>query len=397
MTIKRTKEEVIHIIREARKKNEWADLSGSDLQGMDLRDTGLCRDDLTGANLRGTNLLGMDLSSAKLQGADLREANLRWTNFRSLDIGLFFPADLSKSNLSNAILFFANLSKANLTDAILNKARITGANLSEADLARADLSEANLRKADLRKANLTGANLRHADLQEANLTGVNLEGANLTDAHIGYAIFGDVDLSLAEGLDSVNHNGRNSIIDVNTLYKSKGNIPLQFLEKVGVPEAIIKWHTNLKNLPLVFICSSHKDKEEKDKLVTQLQVIGQQGFFTIWDYDDQVLAGSEWKQKIEDGLNRAKIALLLVSADLLTSKHFSQLELPILLERKRRQGNDFTIFPVIAKNCAWQEVDWLKRFDVRPKGGDPIWSNDGVVDAKLAEIATEVKISLERL
>ncbi|MFT4975176.1 MAG: hypothetical protein ACI8S6_001063 [Myxococcota bacterium] len=54
---------------------ERLDLSGTDLRGADLSDARLRWCDLSGADLRGANLRGADLSYANLTDADLRDAD----------------------------------------------------------------------------------------------------------------------------------------------------------------------------------------------------------------------------------------------------------------------------------------------------------------------------------
>jgi hypothetical protein len=48
----------------------------------------------------------------------------------------------------------------------------------------------------------------------------------------------NVDLSKVLGLESVNHHGPSSI-GIDTIYKSKGQIPEVFLRNAGVPEPFI--------------------------------------------------------------------------------------------------------------------------------------------------------------
>ena len=71
-----TRDEVLRIVREARKRGERANLSGADLRGADLGGADLRGADLGGADLRGAYLSGAYLSGAYLRGADLRGANL---------------------------------------------------------------------------------------------------------------------------------------------------------------------------------------------------------------------------------------------------------------------------------------------------------------------------------
>ena len=161
-----------------------ADLSGADLQDVDLHEAKLGGANLSGADLQGANLSeaelsGTNLSGADLQGADLREAELREANLSG--------ADLQGASLSEAELSGANLSGADLQGANLRQAKMSGANLQKANLRRASLGRADLKGADLRQTNLIEADLREADLRFAVLVGTDLTNADLTGCRV-YAI-----------------------------------------------------------------------------------------------------------------------------------------------------------------------------------------------------------------
>lgn len=130
---------------------------------------------------------------------------------------------------------------------------LSGANLTEMEMVEADLSEANLYRArltaasllwvNLKWANLTQADLNGADLQWANLKGANftetaLEAANFAHAPLGYTTFANVDLSDAQGLMKVQHHYP-STIGIDTIYRSHGHIPVEFLRGCGVPEEFL--------------------------------------------------------------------------------------------------------------------------------------------------------------
>jgi uncharacterized protein YjbI with pentapeptide repeats len=193
----------------------------------------------------GANLSKADLTRVSLSGANLTEANLSKS--------ILILAELGEADLSRADLTEANLTRADLWEADLRGANLTEANLREAQLGAADLIEAHLSGADLLFANLIGANLSKAKLLGTSLVGTNLSQANLTDADLRGAdlagvdlnlanlelsnfsgalatgtVFGDIDLSLAVGLDSVNHTSP-STIGANTLVLSRGKIPEAFL------------------------------------------------------------------------------------------------------------------------------------------------------------------------
>lgn len=58
---------------------------------------------------------------------------------------------------------------------------------------------------------------------------------------------------------------------------------------------------------------------------------------------------------------------------------------------RRHQNEGLIIILVIAKPCAWKEVEWLTRIQVCPRNGRPVWGNGGShVDEDLATISEEV-------
>lgn len=139
--------------------------------------------------------------------------------------------------------------------------------------------------------------------------------------------------------------------------------------------------------PTVFISYSHKDEKEKDALLSHLGVLRQAGLIELWS-DDDIKAGANREQVINQAIDRAKVAVLLISANFLSSDVLKT-EIPRLL--KRRQGGGLTVFPVIAKHCVWKKVDWLAEMEVRPKRGIPVWREEGIyADKELAAIAEEV-------
>jgi CheY-like chemotaxis protein len=140
--------------------------------------------------------------------------------------------------------------------------------------------------------------------------------------------------------------------------------------------------------PVVFISYSHKDEEEKDRLLSHLGVLMGAGVINVWS-DDRIGAGEDWEEKIRVAMTQASVAVLLISANFLTSEFIIGQELPTLLKRREQEG--LIVFPIIAKACAWKTVDWLARMNVRPKNGRPVWSDAGShVDEDLASIAEEI-------
>lgn|SRR5574341_2440024 len=138
--------------------------------------------------------------------------------------------------------------------------------------------------------------------------------------------------------------------------------------------------------PSIFISYSHKDEKWKDRLVTQLAVL--QKDFEIWT-DREIEAGEDWYQKIDEALNNASVAILLVSANSLTSKFILNEEVARLLKRRDEEG--LRIIPVILGDCAWQSVDWLVRMQARPRDGRPLKQlRNAQAEKELTQIVLEV-------
>lgn len=88
----------------------------------------------------------------------------------------------------------------------------------------------------------------------------------------------------------------------------------------------------------VFISYSHQDREWLEKLKKWLKPLEQSGILDFWD-DSQIQPGRDWRQEIRDSMASAKLAVLLVSQNFLTSEFIPSEELtPILEEAKEKEG-----------------------------------------------------------
>ena len=139
----------------------------------------------------------------------------------------------------------------------------------------------------------------------------------------------------------------------------------------------------------VLISYCHKDRRWLDRLEKQLRILMSEGMLTVWN-DQSIPTGGDWYNSIQAAIAKADMAILLISADYLTSEFVRHQEIPRLLERKANEG--MIIMPVICGPCPWRQVSWLSTMAVRPRDGRPLASfpRSFQSEAELASIAEEV-------
>jgi len=131
-------------------------------------------------------------------------------------------------------------------------------------------------------ADLSGADLSGANLSGANLIAASLTGTNFDRATFSFTAIGNCDLSEAIGLNSAIHDGPSSI-GVDTVFKSQGRIPDQFLRAAGVPEIFITFAKSLVaklfEFYSCFISYSSKDTDFADQLQVHMRAKGVRCWF----------------------------------------------------------------------------------------------------------------------
>ncbi len=261
------------------------------------------------------------LARADLMGADLRLADLTKADLTKADlIGAYLiKADLTKAHLMLAHLNSADLTEADLTEADLSGAYLSGAHLGRAQLMRADLRKANLMLAHLMRADLRGADFSGADLRGADFSGADISDADLTYSRMGYTILVGVNLSRVKGLETVNHISPSSV-DIDTIYKSKGEIPEEFLRGAGVPDSFITYMSSLTGEALqyysCFISYSTKDQAFTERLHADLQAKG----VRCWFAPEDIKGGRKLHEQIPEAIRLYDKLLLVLSENSINSE-----------------------------------------------------------------------------
>ncbi len=141
--------------------------------------------------------------------------------------------------------------------------------------------------------------------------------------------------------------------------------------------------------PTIFISYSHEDEAWKDRLMKHLGVPVRQGLLDVW-VDRKMEAGVDWFKEIERALDKAAAAILVITTDFLNSRFILDQEVPRLLEKRIEQG--VRIFPLIAKPCDWESVEWLRRMNLRPRDGKPLSTvAESEIDIALTAFVKEIR------
>lgn len=142
--------------------------------------------------------------------------------------------------------------------------------------------------------------------------------------------------------------------------------------------------------PVVFICYSHKNVKDKDRLCSYLRVLENIELIEQWS-DVCIKPGDQWELEIAKAIERAHVAILIITVEFFNSRYINEKEVPRLLERRR--DGEVRIFPVIARDCPWPSVTWLAELEIRPKEAKdrPVWHSGGDPNRVLTALTHELE------
>jgi hypothetical protein len=326
-----------------------------------------------------------DLSDADLRGIKVKEMYLSGANLSRVN--------LSGEDLSDARLSDTNLTEAKLNGANLSKAHLTSANLFRADLIGANLSQADLQAADFRDADLRDANLSETYLGGAIFTGANLHHVKLNGASINGTTFGENDLSVVEGLETINHAGA-SIIGIDTLYRSNGKIPTNFLRGCGIPDNFISYIPSLFGETVqfnsCFISYSSKDTEIVTNIYRDLQNAG----VRCWLAPQNLKPGDNISSAIDEAIRVYDKLLLVLSSAAVESK-WVQIEVNKALE-KEQDTEKSILFPVQLDDSVMESnYEWAIRLrEFKHIGDFRNWENPSAYQRALSRLIRDLKLSI---
>jgi len=119
----------------------------------------------------------------------------------------------------------------------------------------------------------------------------------------------------------------------------------------------------------IFISYSHEDDRWRKLLSEQLKILERECLVQLWD-DQKLQAGEHWREHLYQELLDAQIAILMISPSFLTSDFIRDVEVATLFEKCEKEG-DTVLYPLLIRPCPYEEVGWLAKRQMRPKGPRP--------------------------
>jgi hypothetical protein len=202
-----------------------------------------------------------------------------------------------------------------------------------------------------------------ANLRKAHINGVNFSGAKLNEADFSFAEivdtdFGDIDLSNVLGLESTVHRGP-STIGIDTIFRSGGKIPHEFLENAGVPDIFIEYMGSLTGQAFqfysCFISYSNNDKEFAERIHADLRKEG----VRCWFAPEDIKSGRKIHLQLDEAIRYYDKLLLILSEQSISSDWVAN-EIKWACKREKQDGKQ-KLFPVslmdYEKIKAWELFD----------------------------------------
>ena len=113
--------------------------------------------------------------------------------------------------------------------------------------------------------------------------------------------------------------------------------------------------TNNTDVTQVFISYSKKDDKWCNELRKYIKPITNDGTIKVWSGED-LEYGDRWRGIIQEKLDQASIAILLISTNFLNSEFITNSELPALLHASHSEG--LLIIPLILETCIYDLLEY---------------------------------------
>jgi len=144
--------------------------------------------------------------------------------------------------------------------------------------------------------------------------------------------------------------------------------------------------------PKVFFSYSQKDRAYLERILVHLRPVEREGIVELWS-DTKLQAGDRWKEEIRESINKAQVAVLLISADFLASEFIASDELPPLLSQAQDKGA--RIIPIIVKPSRFLRDRQLNGYHALNDPRNPlIHMDEGEREILYAKLAEEIELEI---
>lgn len=241
--------------------------------------------------------------------------------------------------------------------------------------------------------------IMHVQAQETG-GGKKKEKKEVTGDHLLVAIFGEKD---SHAVYCLREESISRIDVVNYLYHGittqkdrtlSGEDQVSKITATATPSIEIVSGDNTNSRLRVFISYSHLDSTCLDRLLVHLKPLSRQKLIDCWS-DKNIRIGDKWKPEVLSNLEKAAVAVLLISADFLASDFIVNQELPPLLISAEAKG--LRILPVILKPCGFLRDKTLNSFQslndpIQPLLGMSMIEQEHLYDKIAQEIHNEIEM-----
>jgi tetratricopeptide (TPR) repeat protein len=142
----------------------------------------------------------------------------------------------------------------------------------------------------------------------------------------------------------------------------------------------------------IFCCYASKDEPLRGEMDKHLSSLKREGKIKNW-YDRMIKPGENWKNELDEHLERAHIILLLISADFIGSDYCYEIEMRRAMQRHR--AGEALVIPIILRRCDWENSPFGE-LQALPKGIIPVteWPSS---DVAFTSIAKDIRLVVDEL
>jgi hypothetical protein len=143
---------------------------------------------------------------------------------------------------------------------------------------------------------------------------------------------------------------------------------------------------------LLFCSYAHEDEKYKEDFDKHLTLLQRKGFVRLW-HDRRIVAGMSWEDELDDYLEAARMIVLLISADFLSSDYCYGKEMTRALARY--DMGEAAVLPIIVKPVDWELAPFAK-LQVLPKDGKAVtkWRSQ---DEAWTQVSKEIRKIIDRI